>query len=148
MWESLFWSRFIMPMRGNGVVLVLMFRWSAMCLKGFSANPLFSCRFYGLTLYRSHWIGGKYLCHVSYSYFLQTKLFLLGGRRETYGTQGNDRNYKAQETKTVVRFTWLSKVLSKGIGSHWRGEDLAVTGEGKTLQWSCQELSLLLGWFC
>lgn len=45
-----------MPMRENGVVLVLVFHWSAMCLKGFSANPLFSCPLYGLTLHRSHWI--------------------------------------------------------------------------------------------
>lgn len=45
-----------MPMRENGVVLVLVFHWSAMCLKGFSANPLFSCPSYGLTLSRSHWI--------------------------------------------------------------------------------------------
>lgn len=27
-----------------------------MYLKGFSVNPLFSCPFYGLTLYRWHWI--------------------------------------------------------------------------------------------
>lgn len=100
----------------------LMFCWSAMYLKGFSVNPLFSCPFYGLTLYRWHWIDVN-IYAMYHDYFLQTKLFLLGGRREIYRTQGDDRSYKAQETKTVVRLTWLSKVLPKGIGSHWRGED-------------------------
>lgn len=97
----------------------LMFHSSAMCLMGFSTNPLFSsCPFYILTLYRSHWINANIYAMYHVTISSKPSYFFLEGEEKFIELK---EMIKVTRLKKL-RFSWLSKVLPKGIGSHWRGE--------------------------
>lgn len=90
-----------------------------MCLMGFSTNLLFSsCPFYILTLYRSHWIDANIYATYHVTISSKPSYFFLEGEEKFVELK---EMIKVTRLKKL-RFTWLSKVLPKGIGSHWRGE--------------------------